>query len=118
MLRVKAIFALTASLFGALVPSAKAVEDPLACWSEGVKVRAVDSDASRHSIHAYFNASPESPDGTRVVYFTSTTREGESGEIRILERSSGRETVVASEVIAEDAHRAACLRALALHGTA
>jgi Tol biopolymer transport system component len=85
-----------------------AADDPFAGWSDGVEVRAVDSDESRHSIHAYFNASPESADGRRIVFFTSTTREGESGEIRMLDRIAGTETVVAEGVVAEDAHRAAC----------
>lgn len=91
-----------------LAASVAAADDPLADWSDGVEVRPVDSDASRHSIHAYFNASPESPDGKRIVFFTSTTAEGESGEIRLLDRASGTETLVAEGVVAEDAHRAAC----------
>jgi Tol biopolymer transport system component len=73
-----------------------------------VSIQAVASHRDRHVIHAYFNTCPESPDGKYVVYFTSPTVDGESGDIRILERSTGKEVVVAADISAEDAHRAAC----------
>jgi hypothetical protein len=82
--------------------------DHLAPWRSGVQVKRVASHADRHVIHSYFNTCPESPDGKYVVYFTSQTADGESGDIRILERSTGKETLLATNVTAEDAHRAAC----------
>ena len=82
--------------------------DPLAHWRSGIQVKPVASHRDRHVIHSYFNTCPESPDGKYVVYFTSQTADGESGDVRILQRSTGKETVVAANVTAEDAHRAAC----------
>jgi hypothetical protein len=79
---------------------------PLAAWRR-VKVTPVAS-GEHHSIHAYFNTSPESPDGRWVLYYASTTESGEEGEIRIQERSSGKVRVLSRGVSVEDAHRAAC----------
>lgn len=83
-------------------------DDPLAMWRSGVTIRPVAPHSDRHVIHSYFNTSPESPDGRFVVYYTSRTAEGELGDIRILERSTGKETIVARNIVTEDAHRAAC----------
>ena len=69
---------------------------------------AVAQDQGRHSIHAYFNTCPESPDGKHVLYFTSSTPDGEKGDIRILGRAAGKETILAKDITCEDAHRAAC----------
>lgn len=82
--------------------------DPLAPWREGVKVRPVAPDQNRHSMHTYFNPSPESPDGKWVLYYTSNTPEGHQGDIRILERATGKEKVLVRNLTTEDAHRAAC----------
>lgn len=82
--------------------------NPLAPWQSGVRIHDVAPHADRHVIHSYFNASPESPDGKWVLYYTSPTTNGESGDIRILERESGQETVLATDITTEDAHRAAC----------
>src|SRR4051812_19885744 len=68
--------------------------DSLAAWKSGVKVAPV-SGADHHSIHAYFNTTPESPDGRHIVFYVSTTTDGQDGEIRVRERSTGRETVLA-----------------------
>ncbi|MBS1826719.1 MAG: PD40 domain-containing protein [Acidobacteria bacterium] len=77
-------------------------------WTAGVKVGPVTPGAQRHSIHSYFNTSPESPDGRWVLFYTSKTAEGHAGEVRIRERATGVEKVLASGVTTEDAHRAAC----------
>jgi hypothetical protein len=97
---MKAIF-LLATLFAG---SAMADIDP---WKSAGK-KAVAPDQNRHSIHAYFNTSPESPDRKHVLYYTSSTPEGEFGDLRILERATGQETVIADKITCEDAHRAAC----------
>ncbi len=76
-------------------------------WKNTSK-KSVAPDQNRHSIHAYFNTCPESPDGKHVLYYTSTTPEGEKGDLRILERATGKETVIAHDITCEDAHRAAC----------
>lgn len=79
----------------------------LAAWQTAEK-HAVAPDQNRHSIHAYFNTCPESPDGKYVLYYTSSTPEGEQGDLRVLERATGQETVIAANITVEDAHRAAC----------
>lgn len=91
-----------------LLSLARSEDDPLAAWRAGVKVRPVDAGAERHSIHSYFNTCPESPDGKWVLFFTSTMPDGHRGEIRIRERITGEERVLARDINTEDAHRAAC----------
>ena len=59
----------------------------MAAWQDGVRVSAVPSKANQHTIHAYFNTSPESPDGRWVLYFASVTSEGHVGDIHIVERA-------------------------------
>ena len=43
-----------------------------------------------------------------MLYFSSTVANGENGELRILERATGRERVLATNINTEDAHRVAC----------
>ncbi|MDR1191779.1 MAG: MprA protease, GlyGly-CTERM protein-sorting domain-containing form [Verrucomicrobiales bacterium] len=78
----------------------------IAAWKNAT-MRPVAPDG-KHSIHSYFNASPESPDGKYVLYFSSTAASGEFGNITVIERATGAEKVVASGVTTEDAHRVAC----------
>ncbi len=80
----------------------------LAPWRQGVNVRPVTKHTDRHVIHAYFNTSPESPDGRYVLYYTSGTLDGELGDLRIQDRDSGIERIIATDIATEDAHRAAC----------
>lgn len=82
--------------------------DPVAPWKTGVTTRAVSAIPDRHTIHTYFNVSPESPDGRYVLYYTSVTPEGHAGEIRMQERATGRETVLVRNLDTEDGHRVAC----------
>jgi Tol biopolymer transport system component len=72
-----------------------------------MKVSAVSGN-DHHSIHAYFNTSPESPDGGWILFYASRTADGHDGEIRIRQRLTGKETVLARGIACEDAHRAAC----------
>lgn len=88
--------------------AAHAADDPLAPWRSGVQVRPVAPPQERHTIHAYFNTCPESPDGRHVLYYTSGIATGEAGDIRILHRATGQETILATGLTTEDAHRAAC----------
>jgi Tol biopolymer transport system component len=76
-------------------------------WQKAT-VSAVAPNTEKHSIHSYFNANPESPDGKYVLYFSSTAANGEFGDICILERATGKETVLAKDITTEDAHRVAC----------
>jgi Tol biopolymer transport system component len=82
--------------------------DQFGKWTHDVRVRPVAAGAQRHSIHTYFNVSPESPDGRWILFYTSTTPDGHHGEVRIRERATGKEKVLASKIYTEDAHRAAC----------
>ncbi len=82
--------------------------DPLAAWRSGVRIQPVSPDAVGHTIHAYFNTCPESPDGGRVLFFSSSTRDAHHGELRIRDRATGVEKVLAKDIHVEDAHRVAC----------
>jgi len=95
------------ALFLALAAFAESTSDPLDAWTRA-KVRPLTSTPGRHSIHAYINTTPESPDGKFVLFYTSTEREGYSGEIRIADRATGKEEILVRNVTVEDAHRAAC----------
>ena len=83
-------------------------DDPVAAWSREVRIAPVSAVPGRHTIHSYYVANPESPDGKRVLFFTSAHPAGYVGEVRMLERATGKETVLAENVHTEDAHRAAC----------
>jgi hypothetical protein len=84
-------------------------------------IRPVSTPSDRHTLHSYFNACPESPDGRHILFYTSTTPDAHIGQLRILERATGIERVLASKISTEDAHRAACQqwigggRAVAFH---
>jgi hypothetical protein len=100
-----------ALLIGILTPicnHAESQDDPLAPWRTGVSIRPVVLDEQRHSIHAYYNTCPESPDGKWLLFYTSTTEDGQHGEVRIRNRSTGDERVLVRNLDVEDAHRAAC----------
>src|SRR5882672_7865880 len=56
-------------------------EDPLAPWRQNVTIKPVVPDAQRHIIHSYFNTCPESPDGSKVLFFSSTTKEAHHGNV-------------------------------------
>lgn len=81
--------------------------DPLARWRDGAKVAPV-SGPDHHSIHAYYTTSPESPDGRSVLFYASSTADGHEGQLRVRDRATGKERVIAGGVATEDAHRAAC----------
>ena len=83
-------------------------DDPVVAWKHEVRIAPVSGIAERHSIHTYYVTNPESPDGRHVLFFTSKHPAGYVGEVRILERATGRETVLAENVHTEDAHRVAC----------
>ena len=96
-------FALTLHL-----PAAESAGDPVAPWVKGVRFAPVSAVPGRHTIHSYYVTNPESPDGQHVLFFSSQHPAGYIGEVRILERATGKETVLAENVHTEDAHRAAC----------
>jgi hypothetical protein len=79
----------------------------LSAW-QGPKVTPVLGDLACHSIHAYFNATPESPDGRHVLLYRSTAEDAHQGEVCVVERSTGEIRTLARRVTVEDAHRVAC----------
>lgn len=85
-----------------------AEDDPLAGWRSGVTVRPVTTETNRHTIHSYFNTCPESPDGSNVLFFASTTSNAQSGQVCMRNRFTGAEQKLGRELDTEDAHRAAC----------
>jgi hypothetical protein len=93
-----------ACLFATTCPA----DDLVTAWAKDVKITQVSALPGRHTIHSYYVANPESPDGKRVLFFTSSHPAGYVGELRMLERATGKETVLAENVHTEDAHRAAC----------
>lgn len=99
---------LTRALGLALLTGLAHASDPVEAWSHDVRIAPVSPIAERHSIHSYYVANPESPDGKLVLYFTSTHPAGYVGEVRMMDRATGKETVLAENVHTEDAHRAAC----------
>ena len=92
-----------------LATRASAEDDPLQPWRTGVKIRPVLPETEqRHSIHSYFNTCPESPDGTQVLFYSSTSPDGHKGEVHVVNRTTGEEKTLVTNIEAEDAHRAAC----------
>jgi len=85
-----------------------AIADPLAAWQSGVRIGPVCDPGDRHTIHAYFNTCPESPDGRGVLVYASATAEGQQGELRLVERATGQDTRLVDGLEIEDAHRTAC----------
>ncbi len=101
---LRLILAIAAS--GALAVGA---DSPVEAWKTGVDLHPVSTTPGRHTIHSYFNTSPESPDGKWVLFYASKTHDGQSeGEIHIRNRETGEEQVLATGLHTEDAHRAAC----------
>lgn len=98
----------TTLLFAPWCHADDAKDDPVLQWSKNVRIAPVSSVPGRHTIHSYYVNNPESPDGRRVVFFSSSHPAGHEGEVRMLERATGKETVLAENVHTEDAHRAAC----------
>src|SRR5262249_17676191 len=82
-------------------------DDPVVPWRTGVKISPVSRIAARHTMHTYYLLNPESPDGRKVLFFASTDPAGHVGQICILDRQTGTETVLADDVHTEDAHRVA-----------
>lgn len=89
-------------------PNAAVADDAVAPWRKDVTIRPVSATPGRHTIHSYYVCNPESPDGKYVLFFASSAANGHIGDVCIVERATGAETVLASGVNTEDAHRAAC----------
>jgi hypothetical protein len=101
-------FLISAGVGRAPAQSTAGEPDPLQPWRRGVAIRPVSDRPSRHTIHSYYVNNPESPDGRRVLYYSSTDPRGDAGGVCMIDRDTGREEVLARGVNVEDAHRAAC----------
>ena len=82
-------------------------EDRLAPWRKAT-IKPVTDTSKRHATHTYYLTNPESPDGTRVLFFVSSAKDGHFGDLIVKDRKTGKETVIARDINTEDAHRAAC----------
>src|SRR5438105_8718080 len=98
------LFLLMASALAVVAPEGV----PYANWTSGVTKHNAVTLENRHVIHSYYCIEPESPDGRYLLYYTSGTADGEEGDLRIQERSTGKETIIAKDIHTEDAHRVAC----------
>src|SRR5262245_54389966 len=87
---------------------AQAAPDPLAPWRKAVKISPVAPSAKGHTIHTYYLVCPESPDGSKVLYYASETENAQTaGRLCVQDRQTGAVKVVAEDLMTEDAHRAA-----------
>ncbi|HWA98998.1 MAG TPA: hypothetical protein VG713_10920 [Pirellulales bacterium] len=102
------VFAVASSVHAGDAASTRSSADSLAPWRTAFRVRTVGPDQPRHTIHSYYLATPESPDGRKVLYYSSAVASGEHGELCILDRATGEETTLVKDIRTEDAHRAAC----------
>src|SRR5262245_61027721 len=106
-------FLASAALAGASVSSISRaavgadVDDPVSPWQTDVKISPVSKIPNRHTMHTYYLLNPESPDGSKVLFFASTDPAGQAGKICMLDRHTGAETVLADDIHTEDAHRVA-----------
>ena len=81
----------------------------LQAWRSRVEIRPVlDADSPFHSIHTYYTACPESPDGRQVLFFRSRTPDAHLGDVCVLDRKTRAVRILATNIETEDAHRAAC----------
>ena len=103
-----ALFLRASLSFLALSAPLLASDDPVTRWKQDVHVSPVSSTPGRHTIHSYYLTNPESPDGARVLFFASSDPTSQVGSVVVLDRATGKETVLAENVHTEDAHRAAC----------
>ena len=83
--------------------------EELAHWKSGVRIKPVSTVANRHTIHTYFNVTPESPDGRSVLFYTSPVADGQTqGSLVVQDRRTGEERTLVTGIECEDAHRVAC----------
>ena len=115
MTRILSRLILSASLCSlglllALLRSETAIADsPLDRWKSDLTVRPVlAKDSAVHSVHSYFNTSPESPDGKHVLFYRSDLPDAVRGEVCIKDLQSGEIKVLAGNIEVEDVHRVAC----------
>src|SRR5664280_2694908 len=76
---------------GSLAPN-RGQSEALLPWKSGVRIKPVSTVPSRHSIHTYFNVTPESPDGRTVLFYASPIADGQTqGSLIVHDRHTGME---------------------------
>jgi len=108
--------ALTSAAAGSTVAARAFAQAPdsghsaaLAPWKSGVRIAPVSTVPDRHTIHTYFNVTPESPDGSTVLFYTSAVPDGQTaGSLIVRDRRTGKERTLVTGLDCEDAHRVAC----------
>lgn len=88
--------------------SSEETSGPIARWRQGVTIAPLSAVEQRHALHAYYTAGPEHPQGETALFYSSQTREGYTGELRLIDRATTEERVLAGGITVEDTHRAAC----------
>src|SRR6185437_10489017 len=101
------LFAPEAFLANAWAGESVPPEDHLRRWRSGVRITPVLPVSDRHTMHTYYLLNPETPDGRRVVFYASKAADGHVGQVCVLDRATGKESVLADDVHTEDAHRVA-----------
>lgn len=76
-------------------------------WLHHLEIEDVCASEGCHTLHAYFNCSPERPDGREVLFYRSRQGDAMRGELVARKRETGEETVLAADLSVEDPHRAA-----------
>ena len=69
--------------------------EAIAPWTRNFRVAPLTSTPGRHTGHSYYVANPESPDGKFVLFYASADPSGYVGDVVIVERATGEETVLA-----------------------
>lgn len=105
---MRSTFLLLPLLWATMCLAEDLADDPVAPWTKGVQVHPVSTVPGRHTMHTYYLTNPESPDGKRILFYASTDRAGHVGQVCMMDRATGKETVLADDVHTEDAHRVAC----------
>jgi len=79
-------------------------------WDDWRTTRMTDvaPDEPGHTIHAYFNAAPESVDGRWLLYARSQQADAQRVDVCLRSRADGSLRVLEAGVDCEDAHRVAC----------
>ena len=77
----------------------RSVEDngSVVAWRRAT-ISPVSKAAARHTMHTYYLLNPESPDGRRVLFFASGDIAGHIGQICMLDKQTGIETVLVDDV--------------------
>lgn len=80
-------------------------ENSIGLWRDNFSISRLAVPSENHSLHSYFNTSPESPDGKQVLFFLSPQTDALHGDLCLFDRENGGIRVLESAI--EVAHRQA-----------